>query len=213
VLQLDVARAVAATSGAFLATGLVTLLDLVRAADARRAVRRDAPLHLAAFAGAALGAFAVHAVPGGWVRLWIAALAFASGVHALVGVWRSRARAPAAWPGATALGCIGLAVGVGSGLSGTGGPILLLPVLLLLRQDLARSVPAALVLQVPVALAATGVHVALGRLDVPLALAIAAGLAAGVWLGRRIARRADATKLRVATGLVLIATGLGYGLA
>ena len=214
VLHVDLARAVAATSGAFLATGLVTLLDLGRAADARRAVRDDAPLHLAALLGAAVGAFAVHAVAPGAVRLWIAALAFLSGVHALVGVLARRDRLPAAWPASpVVLGGIGLAVGFGSGLSGTGGPILLLPVLLLMRQELARSVAAALVLQVPIALAATSVHAALGRLDIPLAVAIAAGLSLGVWLGRRIARRADLRKLRIATGCVLIATGLGYGLA
>ena len=214
MLQLDVTRVVAATSGAFLATGLLTLLDLSRAADARRQVRSDLPLHLAALAGAALGAYAVHAVPAGYVRLWIAALAFASGVHALVGAWMRRERAPAAWPRSPfVLGAIGLAVGVGSGLSGTGGPILLLPVLLLMRQDLARSVAAALVLQVPIALASTTVHAVLGRLDVLLALAIAAGLSLGVWIGRRLAKRANVRMLRVATGLVLVATGLGYGLA
>jgi uncharacterized membrane protein YfcA len=214
LLQLDVARVVAATSGAFLATGLVTVVDLGRAADARREVRDDLPLHLAALVGAALGAYAVHIVPTGWVRLWIAALAFTSGVHALAGALTRRARVPAPWPrSAIVLGAIGLAVGLGSGLSGTGGPILLLPVLLLMRQDLARSVAAALVLQVPIALASTTVHAVLGRLDVVLALAIAAGLTLGVWVGRRLAKRADVRVLRIATGLVLLATGLGYGLA
>jgi uncharacterized membrane protein YfcA len=214
VVHLDVARVVAATSGAFLATGLVAALDVARAAEARRAVREDLPLHAAALVGAALGALAVHAVPAGTVRLWIALLAFLSGVHALVGAFARRERAPAAWSASPlALGTIGLAVGVGSGLSGTGGPILLLPVLLLLRQDLARSVAAALVLQVPIALASTATHALLGRLDVALAAAIAVGLTLGVWLGRRLARRADVRRLRIATGLVLVATGLGYGFA
>lgn len=214
VLGLDLPRVVAAASGAFLATALVTVADLVRTADARREMRDDLPLHGAALVGAALGALAVHAVPAGAVRLWIAALAVLSGLHAMLGAWRRRERAPAAWPGSPLVqGTIGLAVGVGSGLSGTGGPILLLPVLLLLRQDLARSVAAALVLQVPIALAATTVHAALGRLDVALALAIAVGLSIGVWLGRRLARRADVRSLRIATGLVLLAAGLGYALA
>ena len=214
VLQLDVGRAVAATSGAFLATGLFTAIDVGRTPAARRSVRDDLPLHAAAFVGAGLGAFAVHLVPAGSVRLWIAALAFLSGVHALVGAFARRERAVAAWPRAPlALASIGLAVGFGSGLSGTGGPILLLPVLLLMRQDLARSVATALVLQVPIALASTGAHALLGALDVPLAAAIAVGLSAGVWLGRRLARRTDVRRLRIATGLVLVATGLGYGLA
>lgn len=155
----------------------------------------------------------MHIIPAAGVKLWIAALAFVSGVHALASALAARTGAAKPWPRPATLALAGLAVGAGSGLSGTGGPILLLPVLLLLRQALGRSVTAALVLQIPVALAATTVHLAMGRLDVPLAIAIAAGLALGVWLGRRIARRVDVRQLRIATALVLIATGLGYGLA
>lgn len=152
-------------------------------------------------------------VPTAWVKLWIAVLAFVSGVHALVGAVLDRRRAPRSWPRGGALAAIGLAVGAGSGLSGTGGPILLLPVLLLLGQDLARSVAAALVLQIPIALASTTAHFAMGRLDVRLGLTIAAGLVVGAWLGRRLARRTDARVLKIATGVVLVATGVGYALA
>lgn len=213
VLGIDIVTAVAATSCAFLATGLLTLADLGRTAAARRTVRDDLPLHVAAFVGAAAGALAVHVVPAAGVQLWIAALAFVSGVHALVGALAASPRASKPWPRAAALVAIGLAVGTGSGLSGTAGPILLLPVLLLLGQDLSRSVAAALVLQIPIAVAATGAHLATGRLDVRLGLAIAAGLALGAWLGRRLAGRIDARRLKIVTGLVLVATGIGYALA
>jgi uncharacterized protein len=169
---------------------------------------RDAPLHLAALVGATLGAIAVHLVAPGLVKLWIAVLALLSGLHALLG--RAGSTTVRAWPSPATLAVLGVLVGFGSGLSGTGGPILLLPLLLLLRQDLGRAVAAALVLQIPIALASTTAHLAFGRLDLRIGAAVALALSLGAWLGRRAARRIDAARLKQATGCVLVATGVAY---
>ncbi len=138
-------------------------------------------------------------------------LAIVSGLHALFG--RARAGPARPWPGTVGLALLGLLVGFGWGLSGTGGPILLLPLLLLGGRDPARSVAAGLVVQIPIALASTATHFAAGGLDLHLGLVVAAGLAAGAWLGQRVARRAEARGLQRATGVVLVAVGIAYAAA
>jgi len=81
-------------------------------------------LSLAAAAGAALGAATLDRLPETGVRLFVAALALASGLHALA----TRHAPGARTPGAALLAFLGLALGYGSAISGTGGPVMLIPV-------------------------------------------------------------------------------------
>lgn len=208
VAGLPVGTAIAASSFGFLLTGLLGWRRLpgTQAAEDGTAWW---PLHLAALAGAAGGALLVHQVPPGAVRLWVAALAAGSGLHTL---WLLRRPPAAARPplGPLALVLVGAAVGCGSALSGTGGPVLLLPVLMLLGLPTLPSVAAAQAVQLPIALAASSAHALAGRLDWGLGLAVGAALLAGAWAGRQAARRLDARRLRLATALALIATGVVY---
>jgi len=210
---MPVGAAIAASSFGFLLTGLLGWRARP-SAPADGAPPRLWPLHLAALAGAAAGALLVHHVPGGWVRGWVALLALGSGLQALLAGRRGAAGGAARpWPAAAGLVGLGLAVGCGSALSGTGGPVLLLPLLLLLGLPTVPSVAVAQAVQLPIALAASAAHLAAGRLDMRLALGVGLALLVGAWCGRRLAARADPPTLRRATALALIATGLWYGLA
>jgi len=208
VAGLPVGTTIAASSFGFLLTGLLGWRRTPGAQQAGDDVNWW-PLHLAALAGAAAGALLVHLVPPGAVRLWVAALAAGSGLHTL---WLlRRPAAPARAPlGPLAMVLVGGAVGCGSALSGTGGPVLLLPVLMLLGLPTLPSVAAAQAVQLPIALAASTTHALAGRLDWTLGLAVGAALLAGAWAGRRAARRLDARRLRLATALALIVTGVVY---
>lgn len=208
VAGVPVGAAIAASSFGFLLTGLMGW----RARAPERADGGLWPLHAAALAGAAAGAVLVHHVPAGWVRGWVALLTLGSGLHALATARKAQA-ATRRWPAAPWLAAVGAAVGCGSALSGTGGPVLLLPVLLLLGLPTAASVAAAQAIQVPIALAASAAHLAAGRLDLRLAVAVGVLLLAGAWCGRRLARLAEPQALRRWTALALVATGLWYGLA
>jgi uncharacterized membrane protein YfcA len=207
---ISVPSAIAAASFAFLLTGA---LAVPRTSDSQRdRMSRDAPLHLGALCGALAGAAASALVPGGWITAWIGLVALGSGLHALS---FQGARAPAdelskppRWLGHRELALTGLLVGLGSALSGTGGPVLLLPWLLFRRCEIQRAIAAAQLTQIPIALAATGTHLLAQRLELGLGLAVAAVLLAGAWLGRRLARQVRADRLRQATALVLICTGL-----
>lgn len=211
VAGVPVGSAIAAASAGFLLTGLFGW-RAQRAAGLGDAARRWWPLHAAALCGAAAGALAVHAVSPGAVRLWVAALAAGSGLYTLATLRRLAAAGRDGLP-PPALALVGALVGAGSALSGTGGPVLLLPVLLLLGLPTVASVAAAQVVQLPIALAATATHAAAGRLDLRLGLVVGLALLAGAWAGQRLARRADPLRLRAATALALVATGLVYAFA
>lgn len=177
-------QAIAAASLAFALPGL---------AAAWKLRRRDAPLPrgtgalmLFALPGAALGALLVHRIDTDWLLAGLAALALASGLWG----WRGTPHPQAARPlGAPAMGALGVGVGLGSALTGTGGPVLLVPLLMLMRQPLHSTVPAAQAIQLPVALCAAAGHAWAGALDWKLALLLGGvlllGALAGQWSGPR----------------------------
>ncbi len=215
---VPLARAVPAASFAFLLTGCATtahylwLQRRARTAGQPHAhVPRDRVLALqgAALLGAAAGALSLRWLPGTGLHLALALLSLGSGLQALF------TRAPpegSPLPPAKVLAAIGLAVGVGSAWTGTGGPVLLLPVLMALAAPVRAAIVLALALQIPIAGAASAVNWWAGQLDLRLGLALAAPLIAGWAAGLWIARHMSTARLRQVLGAILVATGLWYGL-
>lgn len=170
-------------------------------------VRREATLLCTALLGAVLGAWLSAHINAQSIARWIGTLALVSGSY---GLWRAFGR-PAAlrpWPGTATQALLGSLVGIGSALSGTGGPVMLLPLLMLQRCDFVRSVQVALVVQLPIALAATATHAAAGRLEVAQALLVALVLLAAAQLGQKLARPIPQPALQTATAVLLLATAL-----
>jgi uncharacterized protein len=101
---------------------------------------------------------------------------------------------------------IGLATGFLSSLTGTGGPLVLVPILISMRLAILTSVGLSQVFQLPVALAATAGNVVYGKLDLALGVILAASLSGGSWCGAKLAHSVPRTILRgiVSTALVLI---------
>lgn len=203
---MDTLAAVAASSLAFGATGAAAWWRMPAGAGDRPALHT---LQFSALLGAASGAALAAALPPGWLRGTVAILALVSGLHALLGRTAPAETGPLPLP--LPMAGLGLVVGIGSALSGTGGPVLLLPLLMLLQVPLRPAIAAAQGVQLPVALAASTVHAAAGRIDWLVAAAVAAALLAGWWLGDRLAQRLPTTGLRRGVAVCLIATGLWYG--
>jgi uncharacterized membrane protein YfcA len=209
VAGLPVGEAIAASSFGFVLTGLLGWRE--RSSGQTGTFAKLWPLHAAALAGAAGGALLVHIVSPGAVRLWVALIALGSGLYALAAS-RSADLTPRPCPRGATLAAIGAAVGCGSALSGTGGPVLLLPVFLLLGVPTAIAVATAQAIQLPIALASSATHFAAGRLDVAMGLIVGVALIAGAWAGLRLARGASTLVLRRCTAIGLIATGLCFAL-
>jgi uncharacterized membrane protein YfcA len=199
--QVEPGRAVAAASLGFAFTGAAAWW-----LTPRQQGGGSWALGGSALLGAALGALTLAWLPAGGVRLAVGLIALGSGLYALFGRARQREQALPA----LALLMLGLVVGCLSAWSGTGGPVVLLPLLALLGMPASTAVDAAQRVQLPVALSATAVNFAAGRLDILLGLGIGVLVLAGWLLGRWVARRQPVQRLRQAVALALIATGLAY---
>jgi uncharacterized protein len=198
-------HAAAATSTwAFLFCGVAGTLSYSgrRTIDWRMAAWLGVGVVPTAFAGALANA----ALPEGLLMAILAALMVLTGADALLrspdDVGRTRRLV------APALLAIGAFVGFGSALTGTGGAVLLVPILLLLRTPVLASVGAAQVVALPIVGFSTAGYVLYG--SVHFALGTVAGLvgAVGVVIGARIAHAAPATALRRVVATALLCVGL-----
>lgn len=209
---MAIAPAIAASNFSFLFTGAAGLA-LWRAQARAGSTARFAALPLAtgALAGAAAGALSLALLPPALLRMGVAALAFTSGALALVGASRARADGDdLRFAGGPLPWMLGIAVGCASAWSGTGGPAVLLPILLLMRAPTLTSLAMSHAIQLPIALSATAVNVAAGHLDLMLGLRIGALLMLGWWAGWRASRHLPVATLRRMLACGLIAVGLWY---
>ena len=206
IAGLPLERAIAACMLAFLFSGLyAAFIHLRRTRLARAPV---ISLCLAAAAGAALGAATLDRLPETGVRLFIAALALGSGLYALLTPHVEGAHQPG--PGALAL--LGLVVGYGSAISGTGGPVMLIPILLVLRTPAPSAVALGIIAGLPVTAAAAAVYAAQGRIDYALALTLIVFLLAGVYAGAKLLHRLTSRALTMTVAWTLVGVGLWFGL-
>jgi uncharacterized membrane protein YfcA len=103
---------------------------------------------------------------------------------------------------------IGLVVGVASALTGTGGPVLLVPLLIWLKLPALVSVGLSQAIQVPIAIMATAGNLWTGTIDLPLAASVSLGIVIGAWIGARVAHALPAPILARVVAVALLATGL-----
>lgn len=165
----------------------------------------SAALCAGAMPGAFIGSALVHSVPGPGLELLIGTLVILSGVYAL----RSPAKTPTgAALGPKALVAIGAVTGFGSALTGTGGPLLLVPLLVWLGQPVLVSIGLSQVIQVPIAVLATAGNVTYGRVDLILALTVAVLLMIGVTAGARLAHTISAGALKHVVAWVMVGVGV-----
>lgn len=197
--------AIAAAMAGFIVTGTVGTAVFVRrgSIDGRAAL----PTLLAAMPAAVLGAVAAQVASGLALELAIGGLTGLSGLHIL---WRSRGdvAAPLSPPSASTSVAAGAVAGFLSALTGTGGPAILLPILLWLDVPVLAAVGLGQAIQLPVAMLATIGNVAVGAVREGLAVPLGLGLGLGAWGGARLAHALDQALLRRLVALVLLGVGL-----
>jgi uncharacterized protein len=156
----------------------------------------------AAFAGA----WAVTIVDSRLLAGCLGLLTLLSGLNSL----RPRIRAESDHRNLSAgtLLLVGAATGFLSSLTGTGGPLVLVPILLSMRLGVLASVGLSQIFQLPVAIAATVGNVVYGKLDLPLGIILAASLSGGAWCGAKLAHAAPRATLRSIVSGALVLVGL-----
>lgn len=162
-------------------------------------------LCLGAMPGAYAGAFVVSGLPVRTIKIVIALFVLVAGVQAL----RKQAEVSAQDHAQSKILMllIGAVVGFGSALSGTGGPLLLVPLLVWLNWPVLAAVGLSQIIQLPISALATVGNYLHGEVDVVLGLGIAAVMIIGVTVGARLAHRLPALLLRRIVATVLIVLG------
>ncbi len=204
ILGLDVHTAIAAAMLSYLFSGTVGAWVYA----GKKSIQWSSAFWL--FTGAALGAFlgsyAASLVAPRILELVIAVLITLAGINALrtspEGPFREKPL-----PGA-ALFLIGSVTGVGSALSGTGGPLVLVPLLVFLKLPALTAVGLSQVIQLPIAASASLGNYLYATIDVWVAAAIAVGLMIGVAGGARLAHVVSQAQLQRVVAFVLVAVGL-----
>jgi uncharacterized protein len=178
---------------------------------AARACRRDARLQAgdwiflcAIVPGAVAGACAAPFIPAGPLSLVVSVCVAFAGISCL----RKPAGSGGGLPEPGFLAGIGVVTGLLSAISGTGGPLICLPLLLWQNMDVRRALLLAQVAQLPVAGTATLVNGYSGTLDFPAAGMLGAAIVAGMLAGVAVSRQIESGILRTSVAWCLIIVGL-----
>lgn len=204
--------AIPAASAAYIVSGIIGTFTYASAGLVPW--RMALPLLIASMPAAIAGAAASSIAPTRLLELLIGLLAATSGVQALKGEKPAAAGAPPVRDashdlGPAKLGGIGAFTGFGSALTGTGGPLILVPLLMRLECPVINAVGMAQVIQLPIALLATGANAAAHLIEPRLAVLLAIGLAGGTWGGARIAHALPRATLKRVVAAVLAVCGGG----
>lgn len=201
---VPVGTAAAAAMVGYIGTGLAGTLAFGRngSIDSKLAWL----LCLGAIPGALAGAWIVRTADPFVVQLAIAALAGVAGLHNLL---KSRIEFPSRPQivfGVASSVLVGGLVGLISTVTGTGGPLVLVPLLIWLGFPVLGAVGLGQAIQIPVAITATGGAMLFGSLDYAMAIALTAGLVLGCPAGAWISHHIDQRTLRTVAATVLLGT-------
>jgi uncharacterized protein len=204
VIGLGVRDAVAIAMASYLATGVIAIVQ-ARFTDDWNRLWAFWPLALATLPGAFLGGLAIAVIPDALALFLLAVFLILTGGWTLV---RDSLPAGSTDSSAKAGWIAGVVAGFASSLTGTGGPAVLIPILLWRGIPVLLAIALGQVVQLPIALAATGGNLASGPVDLWTAALVAAALAPGVVIGRSAAKRLPIGFLTQVVAVVLVATGL-----
>ncbi|MDP2728453.1 MAG: sulfite exporter TauE/SafE family protein, partial [Dehalococcoidia bacterium] len=119
-----------------------------------------------------------------------------------------RAQRPRSRPfGRSALGIGGFAMGFVSGLTGVGGPLIVVPALILLGTPILLAVGVSQVFSLLSSLGGSFGYLLSGTIDYKVMGLILLGELPGVYLGCSMARRTDGRRLRRLLGLLCLVAG------
>lgn len=200
---LPVHRAAASANfaGMLMSIGGLLLLSRTRALQYRIAIPLAIGGALGAYPGARVGALLDPRV----LAVAIGALVMLAGLWALrtPGVLRTVAHADDSVP----IVFIGALAGFAAGLSGAGGPVVAMPVMLALGYPPLALIGVGQPLVILASGSATIANVRAGLVDYAVALATVPFLIGGFAIGVRFARRVDPSRLRRGVALLCIAIG------
>ena len=205
IFNVPVHESVAAAMLAYIFSGIVGTIIYARHGSIRwkMAILIIAGAGPSAFIGAAL----LSKTPSIWVEVFIASLILVAGANALI---KNKEQSKDFEPKIKPAGLIGMGAitGLGSAITGTGGPLLLVPMAVWLRYPTLTAIGLSQAVQFPIAALATMGNVLYGNINWLLGSVLASALILGAAIGARLAHAVPRDGLRSFLSWVLVMTGL-----
>lgn len=202
-MGLDERDAIGTSLASFVCLGVVGAYSRMRAA---RPSPQEWLLYLAMIPAAAAGALALGVIPNIVLSMVVAAGTFATGVWAVL-VKELPSDRPFR-PGLTRSAVYGAFTGSASALTGTGGPLVLMPLLLWLGVAAGEALALSKAAQLPIALTATITRAQSSAINYGVAGGLTVTLVAGMILGTRVSAHVSANHLRRTIGYALASVGV-----
>jgi len=211
VADISVHQAVPVCTLSFLATGVIGVIVYARHGSIQWP--KVFWLCLGAVPAAFLGSISLLSIPAMAVMLLVAGLMIVSGIDALIKVYQSPAqgRAPRQLKPVQYI-AIGAITGFGSAITGTGGPLILVPILIVLGLPVLTAVGLSQAIQIPIAAFASVGNWMSGNLNFDLALVIATVLVVGSLAGALLVHRLPTEPIRKLIAILLVFFGTAIGI-
>ncbi len=204
LMGLNSHDAIALSLASFIPAGATALA--VNGVQKTALSRPDCGLLAAIVPGAALGAVAMHGFSSQLLSLLISVFV------AITGIWNLTRRPQDGQDGASPRNALMLGIGFFAGavsaISGTGGPLVLIPLLLWFGLAINHALAVALVAQLPIATAATTANTAIAGIDVKTAVILGASVVCGMLIGMKASHRIDPNNLARAVSWCLLGAGI-----
>ncbi|MBT3550177.1 MAG: sulfite exporter TauE/SafE family protein [Rhodospirillaceae bacterium] len=163
-------------------------------------------LSIGAMAGAYLGSSVLIQLPSQVVEALVGVMVLGTGINAVLSGSEPKGARPRLSPVVTSI--TGFIAAFGSAVSGAGGPLLLVPMLMWMRVPVITAIALGQVFQVPVGLFATLRNWQSDIIDFQLGFLIAACLLIGVYFGARFSGTINASAVKRILAVVLIGVGV-----
>jgi len=211
VSGISVHEAVPVCTLSFLATGVIGVIVYARHGSIQWP--KVVWLCLGAIPAAFLGSISLLSIPAVAVMLLIASLMVVSGIDALLKAYRQSEKKT----GGRDLNplqyiVIGFVTGFGSAITGTGGPLILVPIAIFLGLPVLTAIGLAQAIQIPIAAFASAGNWMSGNLNLELVAIIAPVLVAGSFCGAWLVHRLPLEPIRKLIAFLLVIVGAAIGI-
>lgn len=204
LMDIDIQFAIAAALMGFILTGIVGTIQYERQGSIQWSSAWV--LVAAAIPAALVGSLIVQMVSPLLLKCLIGGLAAVSGFQAIF-AGELVEGAPASALSSGRLASAAAFTSFFSTASGTGGPLLLVPILMWLQQPLLGAIGLSQVIQLPISIVATLSNLAMGTVNLYLGGLLAIALSVGCWFGASVAHKLPAKVLKISVSCLLIWIG------
>ena len=202
--DVDIKLAISAAMFAYIVSGLVGTFIYAQSKSIQWSMAFI--LFIGAAPGALVGSWLVAVIHGDYLKALIGVLAILSGLQTLRGGVKADHNDTPSIGGIPLVG-MGAITGILSSLTGTGGPLVLVPLLMWLRLPVLVAIGLSQAIQLPIASFATAANLMSGNFSWIIAIGLAVGISSGSLIGAKVAHKLPTAMLKIIVAVVLTLVG------